>query len=163
MAALSFREKSKLEALLGMESGYVLQFSNSSFSRFIGDVCNIDIYNGKGYEDYASKANKLRRIWNDENDVLVGNLINALLDEYVDYKQRIDEFYPGDEHDVDKMRVVANRLLGNAIKLDISVQQEETLKALQEDINSCAIKKSTNIGSRSTTYFFHEATTPNLH
>lgn len=136
MASLSFREKSKLEALLGMESGYVLQFSNSSFARFIGDICNIDIYDGKGYEEYASKANKLRQIWNNENDLVVGNLLNALLDEYVDYKQRIDEYHPSDEHDVGEMRIVASRLLGNAIKLDIPVQREETLKTLQEDINN---------------------------
>ena len=136
MASLSFREKSKLEALLGMESGYVLQFSNSSFARFIGDVCNIDIYNGKGYEEYASKANKLRQIWNNENDLIVGNLLNGLLDEYVDYKQRIDEYHPSDEHDVGEMRIVASRLLGNVIKLDIPVQREETLKTLQEDINN---------------------------
>ena len=136
MASLSFREKSKLEALLGMESGYVLQFSNSSFARFIGDICNIDIYNGKGYEEYASKANKLRQIWTNENDLVVGNLLNALLDEYVDYKQRIDEYHPSDEHDVGEMRIVVSRLLGNAIKLDIPVQREETLKTLQEDINN---------------------------
>ncbi len=136
MASLSFREKSKLEALLGMESGYVLQFSNSSFARFIGDICNIDIYNGKGYEEYASKANKLRKIWDNENDLVVGNLLNALLDEYIDYKQRIDEYHPGDEHDVGEMRIVASRLLGNAIKLDIPIQREETLHTLQEDINN---------------------------
>ena len=119
-----------------MKSGYVLEFSNSSFARFIGDVCNIDIYNGKGYEEHASKANKLRRIWNNENDLVVGNLLNALLDEYVDYKQRIDEYHSSDEHDVGEMRIVASRLLGNAIKLDIPVQREETLKTLQEDINN---------------------------
>lgn len=136
MASLSYREKSKLESLFGMESGYVLQFSNPSFARFIGDVCNIDIYNGEGYKEYASKANKLRQIWNNENDVVVGNLINALLDEYVDYKQRIDEFHPSDEHDVGEMRIVADRLLGNAIQLNIPVQKEETLKTLQEDINN---------------------------
>ncbi len=135
MASLSYREKSKLEKLFGMESGYVLQFSNASFARFIGDVCNINIYDGEGYEEYASKANKLRQIWNKENDLIVGNLLNALLDEYVDYKQRIDEYHPCDEHDVNEMRRVANRLLGNSIKLDMPVQ-EETLKTLQEDINN---------------------------
>jgi hypothetical protein len=136
MATLSFREKSKLETLFGMEGGYVLQFSNSSFARFIGEVCNIDIYGGEGYKEYTSKANKLRQIWNKENDLVVGNLLNALLDEYVDNKQRIDEYHPSDEHDVGEMRIVANRLLGNAVKLDIPVQKEETLKTLQEDINN---------------------------
>lgn len=135
--SLSLREKSKLEALLGMESEYVLLFSNASFKRFISDVCNIDIYNGKGYEEYTSKANKLRQIWNNENDLVVGNLLNALLDEYVDHKQQIDEYHHhSDEHDVGEMRIVASRLLGNVIKLDMPEQWEETLKILQEDINN---------------------------
>ena len=61
MANLTYREKSVLEELFGMASGYVMDFSNSSFSRFIGDVINIDVYDGPGYEEYSSKANKFVR------------------------------------------------------------------------------------------------------
>ncbi|NLF82446.1 MAG: abortive infection family protein [Candidatus Gastranaerophilales bacterium] len=136
MGSLSVREKSRLEALLGMESGYVLQFSNASFERFIKDVCGIDIYKGKGYEEYVSKANKLRQIWSNESDVVVGNLINALMDKYIDCKKQTNEFHLHDEHDVNEMRIVADRLLENAIKLDIPMQKEVTLKTLQEDINN---------------------------
>ena len=45
MAKLSYQEKSVLEELFGMSTGYVMDFSNNTFERFIGDAINIDIYN----------------------------------------------------------------------------------------------------------------------
>ena len=56
MANLSYREKADLEALFEMQSGYVMDFSNNSFARFVGDVINLDVYEGVGYADYSSKA-----------------------------------------------------------------------------------------------------------
>ena len=44
MANLSYREKADLEALFEMQSGYVMDFSNNSFARFVGDVINLDVY-----------------------------------------------------------------------------------------------------------------------
>ena len=84
MANLSYREKTVLEELFGMSSGYVMDFSNNSFSQFVGDVINLDVYNSPGYEAYTSKANKLRQIWNNEPDQLVGMLIEALLFHFED-------------------------------------------------------------------------------
>ncbi|MHB1421066.1 MAG: hypothetical protein ACYCX4_16055 [Bacillota bacterium] len=53
MASLNYREKLKFEELFEMGSGYVLDFSNASFARFIGNMLNIDIYSGRGYEEYC--------------------------------------------------------------------------------------------------------------
>ena len=75
MANLLYRDKAVLETLFEMGSGYVMDFSNSTFARFIGDVVNIDVYDGPGYTDYASKANKLRQIWTNESDNVVGTLL----------------------------------------------------------------------------------------
>ena len=75
MSTLTFLEKNKFEKLLGMSSGYVLNFSNKTFEQFIGDTINIDIYSGPGYENYCSKAEKLRQIWKNESDVCVGKLL----------------------------------------------------------------------------------------
>ena len=60
MSDLSFIEKSRLEKLFGMASGYVLNFSNRTFREFVADSVRRDIYCGK--YDYASKskANLLR-------------------------------------------------------------------------------------------------------
>lgn len=72
-----------------MGTGYVIDFSNSSFQRFIEDVVRINIYEDPGYEEYSSKANKLRQILNQESDFTVGTLILALLDYYENYKLKI--------------------------------------------------------------------------
>ena len=57
-----------------MESGYVLDFSNTAFQQFIFDVCNLDIYNPK-YAVYGeSKAKRLRAFWQIESDKTIGVL-----------------------------------------------------------------------------------------
>lgn len=76
MAILSFTEQEKFERLFGMSSGYVLDFSNTKFQRFIYSVMNIDVY--QKY-DYASKANLLRRVILDYDNVAVGKLLMELL------------------------------------------------------------------------------------
>lgn len=72
MAKLTYQEKNTLEELFNMGTGYVIDFSNSSFQRFIEDVVRINIYEDPGYEEYSSKANKLRQILNQESDFTVG-------------------------------------------------------------------------------------------
>lgn len=81
MSDLSSVEKAKLEKLFDMKSGYVLDFSNSSFQAFIIDSVNIDIY-GTNYGDYCSKANKLRIFWDQENNKNVAKLTKDLIEVY---------------------------------------------------------------------------------
>lgn len=100
MANLSYREKVDLENLFEMRSGYVMDFSNNTFAQFIGDVINLDVYEGVGYTDYSSKANKLRQIWLNEPDNVVGTLLVALLSHCEDYKMRRDALT---EYDAKKM------------------------------------------------------------
>jgi len=73
MSDLTFMEKSKFEKLLGMETGYVLTFSNRSFAEFVRDSTGRDIYDER--YDYASgsKANRLRAFWQKEENSVVGN------------------------------------------------------------------------------------------
>lgn len=136
MSSLTYREKSTIEELFEMSSGYVLDFSNSSFARFVGDVINIDIYEGAGYQEYCSKANKLRQIWNSEADNIVGNLLEALLSYGEDYYLRKDELTDYRKKKIDEMQIVANRLKGTVTQINLPVKKEETLQTLMEDINS---------------------------
>ncbi len=80
MSDLSFIEKSRLEKLFGMGSGYVLRFSNRTFQGFVTDSVRRNIYSGK--YDYAScsKANLLRRFWEVEPNHVVGKLISDLIE-----------------------------------------------------------------------------------
>src|ERR1044071_2136018 len=80
MSNLTAVEKKKFERLLGMETGYVLDFTNRSFSEFVRDSTGRDIYDS--HYDYASgsKANRLRAFWQKEDNSLVGKLMGDLLD-----------------------------------------------------------------------------------
>lgn len=80
MSSLVPREKRKLEDLFGMNSGYVLDFSNNTFARFFEEEIKRDIYSGAYSDKGSSKANHLRSFWNKEDDALVGRVIAGLLE-----------------------------------------------------------------------------------
>lgn len=86
MVKLEYMTQMSIEELLDMSSGWVLDFSNNSFGRFVKGVIGIDIYNDKGYEDYCSKAMKLRQVFENESNIKVAKLIIALLNYCEDYK-----------------------------------------------------------------------------
>jgi hypothetical protein len=137
MAQLSFQEKETFERLFAMGGGYVLDFTNSSFARFVGDAVNIDIYSGKGYQDECSKANKLRQIWNTEPDAVVGTLLDALLTYFDDLTCSKGEKWSNyEERKFGEMRLVCQRLIGSATTVDLPQKQDETLQTLLDDINN---------------------------
>ena len=65
-----------------MGGGYVLDFSNRTMEEFFQEHFEIEIYDPKyDRENHsASKANRLRAIWEVEDDVTVGKIIYALTD-----------------------------------------------------------------------------------
>lgn len=82
MADLSSIEKRKLERLLGMGSGYVLNFSDRTFAEFIDEAVRRNIYDEKYSFKGTSKARHLRAFWEVEPNQLVGKLTSHLL-EYI--------------------------------------------------------------------------------
>jgi hypothetical protein len=75
-------EKRKLERVLGMRSGYVLDFSNPTFADFVVDHTGRDIYDQKYNTGFSgSKANRLRCFWDQEDNHTVAKLVEALLAE----------------------------------------------------------------------------------
>jgi hypothetical protein len=62
MADLTNIEKRNLERLLGMGSGYVLDFSNRTFEEFVLDSIGKSIYAGEYETGGGSKANRLRAL-----------------------------------------------------------------------------------------------------
>lgn len=65
MAHLTFSEKQLIESVFGMNSGYVLNFSNKDFEEFMLDVVQYSIY--MKYPG-LSKAKMLREFFRDESD-----------------------------------------------------------------------------------------------
>ena len=80
MSDLTFLEKHKLEKLLGMGGGYVLEFSNRTFSEFVTDSTGRNIYDSRYDRSTGSKANRLRAFWSVEPNQLAGKLIGDLLE-----------------------------------------------------------------------------------
>lgn len=80
MSNLTAIEKRKLERVLGMGSGYVLNLSNRTFAEFFLDSFGIDIYDTKYDYDSGSKANRMRAFWERESNYLVGKVLVLLFE-----------------------------------------------------------------------------------
>lgn len=79
MSDLTAGEKRRFERLLGMSSGYVLDFSNRTFADLVTDSTGRDIYDAKYDYGSGSKANRLRGFWNQEPNNVVGKLMAELM------------------------------------------------------------------------------------
>lgn len=109
MSDLNYIEKTRLEKLLGMGSGYVLNFSNRTFQEFVADSVRRNIYDGKYEYASGSKANLLRRFWEIEPNHVVGRLVSALIDVAQDTRRNaLDPALLGE------CRRIADRLLQGA-------------------------------------------------
>jgi len=81
MAELNRLDKIKLERILDMGGGYVLNFSNKTFEEFFFEYYQIEIYHDKYENEYSgSKANRLREFWKKESNYIVGKSIIGILD-----------------------------------------------------------------------------------
>jgi hypothetical protein len=80
MSSLSNSEKRQFEKLLGMSSGYVLDFSNRTFAEFVVDSIGLNIFDSRYDYGSGSKANRLRKLWQAEDDALVAKLMSDVLD-----------------------------------------------------------------------------------
>lgn len=72
--------KSKLEILFGMDSGYVLDLSNTKFEDFVFDETRINIFDEKYNFRSGSKANRLKAFWKHESNQMVATLSLSLLE-----------------------------------------------------------------------------------
>ena len=81
MSSLNDVEKRYFERLLGMQSGYVLDYSDPTFGEFFKRH-RVNIH-GPQYQTYGtSKAKKMRAFWEQEPDMLVGAVLGEMLEAY---------------------------------------------------------------------------------
>ena len=117
MSSLTTTEKRYIEALFGMETGYVIDFSDRTFFEFFRDELQIDIDAIKYQKNGTSKAKRLRAFWEIELDPLVGKAIESLLEVWL-----FNNHDSSDDAKYKKCREVAARLVGqepfrnNAVK-----------------------------------------------
>lgn len=117
MSSLTFKEKTNLEKLLDMSSGYVSTFSDNTIARFFSDTVDVEIHAEKYQSRGTSKANKLREFWRIESDHLVGKLLVALI-EHVEENPGYAGLIEEKKKLLDPCRAIANRLLSGTVHLD---------------------------------------------
>jgi len=79
MSDLLASEKRKLEKLLQMGGGYVLDFNNRTFAEFVDEKVRRNIDDPLYDNGSNSKAQRLRKFWDTEPNQLVGRLLDALI------------------------------------------------------------------------------------
>lgn len=104
MPKLKFVEIKKIEEYFQMQGGHILDFNNRTLQEFILDTINIDIYSSSGYEEYSSKANKMRQIIRQESHTNVAQL----LEELIEYKKLFT--YDNDKALESEIRNIIQRL-----------------------------------------------------
>ena len=97
LSNLTKSEKRKLERMLGMASGYVIDFSNRTFEEFVLESTGKEIYDEKYNQNSGSKANRMRAFWDIESNFTVGKLLGDIFSEWDEYKGFNDTDVPSDE------------------------------------------------------------------
>lgn len=135
MSSLSVVDKDLLEKALGMDCGYVLDFSDRTFSKFFNDQGeNID--NPVYAENGSSKAKRLRTYWHLASDESVGRVLvamsevmenNLVLGNVGFGDQESKEQYVGQTRRVKEIgEKLLNRTNANAEKVKTGVKQCQT-------------------------------------
>lgn len=120
MSDLKAVEQMRFEAILGMSSGYVLNFTNNTFAQFVAQSTGRDIYSGAYEYGSGSKANLLRGFWQVESNYAVGTLLADLLE----VAEMDEPSLTGDPRLEECKRAVA-RLLSGGPSDDLAVISED--------------------------------------
>jgi hypothetical protein len=83
MADLAYIERANIENFLEMKSGYVMDFSDSTFQEFVVETVGLDIDNEKYHYASNSKANRLRQFIKVESNYTFGKLLSAFCDYWI--------------------------------------------------------------------------------
>lgn len=133
MSDLSTIEKRKLERALQMGNGFVMNFSNRTFSEFFLDSFGIDIYDQKYTGWSGSKASRMRAFWDQESNHLVGQVLDLLFSRWEEFKGPDAPMQPPEEC----IRIV-QRLKESSPVIDIDLItpnfEDRTFEALTRSI-----------------------------
>ncbi len=131
MSDLTNLEKRKFEQLLAMGDGYVLNFSNRTFSQFVIDSTRRNPYDAR-YDHGSSKANRLRGFWRQESNGVVGELMGDMLDHGVE-----NDLFTGKDALLEACRRIVARLLQNS-----PVAEADALAAISDDRDFDTVAKA---------------------
>lgn len=123
MSDLTAFEGRKLEKLLGMGTGYVLNFSDRTYSDFFIDY-RIDIDAAHYRTGGDSKAKRMRTFWSIEPNHTVGRVLQGLIAYGIEEGCLVDN----SPELIEACRLIAHRLLA-----DQPVAEMDSLKANSDD------------------------------
>jgi hypothetical protein len=124
MSSLTPVERRYFEKLFGMQTGYVLDFTDASFGEFF-NTKGIDIH-GRQFQTYGtSKAKKMRSYWDQATDSSIGLILEELLDIYE--ANCLLESKESDSALLEKSRGIVGRLLGKQYRASEGTTLEDFL------------------------------------
>lgn len=132
MAELSFTETRRLEKLLDMGSGYVLDFSNRTFADFVVDSTGRNIYDERYHIGSGSKANRLRGFWQKEPNHVAGKLIGDLIEYSKDVRRGAE---------TDQLRTDCSRI-ADRLKQGVAIEEIDALTPNHPDRSFEVLAKS---------------------
>lgn len=112
MSNLSTEHRTLLEDALNMQTGYVLDFTNTSFAHFF-DQIGIDIFDEKYAKYGTSKANRLRALWHIGSDAEVSSTLSTVAD-HIEAKRATDSLCGVSDQQLASIRKVAAELSINS-------------------------------------------------
>lgn len=118
MSSLSIIEKTKLEKLFGMASGYVSNFSDASFGNLLAELAGIDIHDEKYRGGGTSKANKFRTFWRVESDYVVGKAVVAVIEHVEEGLNEHVDGFSEKKNLLEPCKAIARRLMAGSLALD---------------------------------------------
>jgi hypothetical protein len=130
MSDLTSSERRKLEKLLGMGSGYVLNFSDRTFGMFF-DEFRVEIDDECYRVNGTSKANRMRTFWAIAPNNVAGRVLNGLIEYGIEEHcfDSLTGMVVGDiAVHIEDARRIAQRLLS-----DQPVAELEALVAISDD------------------------------
>lgn len=144
MSNLTSSEKLIIENLLDMGGGYVLDFSNPTFSDFFKSINNIDIDAEKYCINGNSKANRLRTFISIEDNRVVGFALNQLLDRWQTIKDINGQIATQPEQNLyNKSLIITDRLLNKTDDCESLVKKEKEIEDIGEiDFDNLNIETS---------------------
>lgn len=145
MSDLTTIEKRKLERALSMSSGYILNFSNRTFTEFFLESFGIDIYAAKYDYGSGSKANRMRAFWERESNYLVGKALALLFEGWSEFK-----LIDSPEQPPEECLKIVRRLQESAPVPDIGVVSpnidDENFETLARSVRECIDRNEPETG-----------------
>lgn len=139
MSSLKILERECFEELFSMGGGYVMDFSNRTFSEFIRESTKLDIYSEKYAASGDSKAKRLRALIELEEDSVVGKALSDLL-EYWRYKT--PQATAKESSLLGRGTQVVERLLGQRVQ-----PTDSGSEFLKRDFGTVSLRKIPSVGS----------------